>query len=65
VRFPSEAGVDPLQVRHRARGFAGHYKKDVGQDGVKKIIKDSSSASLPGEADPYIPIYDLQMFEGP
>lgn len=66
-RFPSEDPVDPLQIRHRARGFGGQstYRRDVGQDGVARIVKESSKAQLTAEAEPYIPIYDLQMFEGP
>ena len=66
-RFPAEEPIDPLQVRHRARGFGGQslYRRDVGRDGVARVIKDNSKASLNAESEPYIPIYDLQMFEGP
>lgn len=66
-RFPTEEAIDPLQVRHRARGFGGQslYRRDVGQDGVARVVKESSKANLNVESEPYIPIYDLQMFEGP
>ena len=54
-------------MRHKARGFGGQslYKRDVGQDGVARVVKENSKVNLNAESEPYIPIYDLQMFEGP
>ena len=68
TRFPSEdASIDPLQIRHKARGFGGQstYKRDIGQDGVARIVKEAAKNQATPEQEPYIPIYDLQMFEGP
>ena len=43
------------------------FRSDIGQDGVTRVVKKNSNGSIIPypEAEPCIPIYDLQMFEGP